>query len=88
MWVLLVFRASCVLCGAGPLCVLVGGGPPASRPHRELCSVRRLEARPGPAVAHRHLSQFEVGSPVVMSCASSQLRASGENVYAGGRSSA
>ena len=45
-------------------------------------------AEPGPAVAHRHLSQFEVGSPVVMSCASSQLRASGENVYAGGRSSA
>ena len=37
-----------------PLCVPVGGGPPASRPRRELRSVRRLEARPGPATAHRH----------------------------------
>ena len=27
----------------------VGGGPPASRPRRELRSARRLEARPGPA---------------------------------------
>ena len=36
--------------------VLVGGGPPASRPRRELCSVRRLEASPGPeaisAISH------------------------------------
>ena len=37
-----------------PLCVPVGGGPPASRPRRELRSARRLEARPGPATAHRH----------------------------------
>ena len=39
---------------ARPRCVPVGGGPPASRPRRELRSVRRLEARPGPATAHRH----------------------------------
>ena len=36
--------------------VLVGGGPPASRPRRELCSVRPLEASPGPeaisAISH------------------------------------
>ena len=42
---------------ARPLCVPVGGGPPASRPHRELRSARRLEARPGPATAHRHRGQ-------------------------------
>ena len=42
--------ASCVV---GPGCA-VGGGPPASRPRRELRSARRLEARPGPAAAHRH----------------------------------
>ena len=34
----------------------MGGGPPASRPRRELCSVRRLEASPGPeaisAISH------------------------------------
>ena len=35
----------------------VGGGPPASRPRRELRSARRLEARPGPATAHGHRSQ-------------------------------
>ena len=39
---------------ARPLCVPVGGGPPASRPCCELRSARRLEARPGPAAAHRH----------------------------------
>ena len=44
-------------CGAGLPGVPVGGGPPASRPRRELCSARRLEARPGPATAHRHRSQ-------------------------------
>ena len=43
-------------CGAGLLCVPVGGGPPASRPRRELRSARRLEARPGPATAHGHRS--------------------------------
>ena len=35
-----------------PLCVPVGGGP-----RRELRSARRLEARPGPATAHRHRSR-------------------------------
>ena len=51
----LVFWAPGVLsCWAGLLCVPVGGGPPASRPRRELRSARRLEARPGPAAAHRH----------------------------------
>ena len=44
-------------CQAGLLVVPVGGGPPASRPRRELRSARRLEARPGPATAHRHRSQ-------------------------------
>ena len=42
---------------ARPLCVPVGGGPPASRPRRELRSARRLEARPGPAAAHGYRSQ-------------------------------
>ena len=42
---------------ARPLCVPVGGGPPASRPRCELRSARRLEARPGPATAHRHRGQ-------------------------------
>ena len=41
---------------AGLLGVPVGGGTPARRPRRELRSVRRLEARPGPAAAHRHRS--------------------------------
>ena len=41
---------------AGLLGVPVGGGPPASRPRRELRSARRLEARPGPAATHRHRS--------------------------------
>ena len=47
----------CVPCWAGLLGVPVGGGPPASRPRRELGSARRLEARPGPATAHGHRSQ-------------------------------
>ena len=42
---------------ARPLCVPVGGGPPASRPRRELRSARRLEARPRPAAAHGYRSQ-------------------------------
>ena len=42
---------------ARPLCVPVGGGPPASRPRCELRSARRLEARPGPATDHRHRGQ-------------------------------
>ena len=46
-----------------PLCVPVGGGPPASRPRRELRSARRLEARPGPATAHGHRSQAPHGPP-------------------------
>ena len=41
---------------AGLLGVPVGGGPPASRPRRELRSARRLEARPGPAATHGHRS--------------------------------
>ena len=41
----------------GLAAVPVGGGPPASRPRRELRSARRLEARPGPATAHGHRSQ-------------------------------
>ena len=36
--------------------VPVDGCPPARRQRRELRSVRRLEARPGPATAHRHRS--------------------------------
>ena len=52
----LVFRAPRVLCWAGLLGVPVGGGPPASRPRRELRSARRLEARPGPAASHGHRS--------------------------------
>ena len=59
----LVFRVPRVLCGAGLLCVPVGGGPPASRPRRELRSARRLEARPGPAAAHGHRSQAPPRSP-------------------------
>ena len=39
---------------ARPLCVPVGGGPPASRPRCELRLARRLVVRPGPATAHRH----------------------------------
>ena len=53
----LVFRVPDVLCRAELLGVPVGGGPPESRPRRELRSARRLEARPGPATAHRHRSQ-------------------------------
>ena len=58
----LVFRApsglTCragLLCGARPLCVPVGGGPPARSPHASLrLGVVDLEARPGPAATHRH----------------------------------
>ena len=46
-----------VCCRAELLGVPLGGGPPASRPRRELRSARRLEARPGPATAHGHRSQ-------------------------------
>ena len=49
----LVFRAPSGV-RAGLRDAPVGGGPPASRPRRELRSARRLEARPGPATAHRH----------------------------------
>ena len=58
-------RARARVCVLGPGCLVcpwaagyladgvpVGGGPPASRPRRELRSARRLEARPGPAAAH------------------------------------
>ena len=47
---------ACVFRRSGLLGVPVGGGPPASRPRRELRSARRLEARPGPATAHGHRS--------------------------------
>ena len=43
---------------ARPLCVPAGGGPPASRPRRELRSARRLVVRPGPAAAHRHVGRY------------------------------
>ena len=51
---------------AGLLGVRVGGGPPASRPRRELRSARRLEARPGPATAHAHRSQAP--RPAIVTC--------------------
>ena len=63
-----VFRAPCraglpcVPCRAGLLDVPVGGGPPASRPRRELRSARRLEARPGPAATHGHRSAAPLSS--------------------------
>ena len=45
------FRGSCVACGARPLCVPVGGGPPARSPHASLrLGVVDLEARPCPPV--------------------------------------
>ena len=52
----LVFRHSvALLCGFRPLRVPVGGGPPARSPHASLrLGVVDLEARPGPAAAHRH----------------------------------
>ena len=47
-----------LVCGARPLCVPVGGGPPARSPHASLrLGVIDLEARPGPATAHRHRGQ-------------------------------
>ena len=56
-----VFRAprgAGLLCGARPLCVPVGGGPPARSPHASLrLGVVDLEARPGPAATHRHRGQ-------------------------------
>ncbi len=52
-----------VCCWAGLLVVPVGGGPPASRPRRELRSARRLEARPGPATrGHRSLALHPSGA--------------------------
>ena len=45
-------------CWAWPLCVPVGGGPPARSPHASLrLGVVDLEARPGPAATHRHRGQ-------------------------------
>ena len=46
---------------ARPLCVPVGGGPPASRPRCELRSARRLEAWPGHDAAQRCCRKFWVG---------------------------
>ena len=66
MWALFVgLLRFYFLCGAagipGAACCVrpgcaVDGGPPASRPRRELRSARRLEARPGPDTAHGHRS--------------------------------
>ena len=56
MWLRWCSGRRVVCCWAGLLGVPVGGGPPASRPRRELRSARRLEARPGPAAAHGHRS--------------------------------
>ena len=50
-------RPGCLVCpwaAARPLAVRAASF--ARRPRRELRSVRRLEARPGPAAAHRHRS--------------------------------
>ena len=63
--------------GAELLGVPVVGGPPASRPRRELRSARRLEARPGPATAHGHRSQAPPRSPPVPSGPSGALHTSG-----------
>ena len=52
----------CLCVWAGLLGVPVGGGPPASRPRHELRSARRLEARPGPAATHGHLSLAPLSS--------------------------
>ena len=55
MWMRLIsgHREVC-LCGLDR-CVPVGGGPPARSPHASLrLGVVDLEARPGPAAAHRH----------------------------------
>ena len=55
--------------GPRPLCVPVGGGPPASRPRRELRSARRLEARPGPAATHGYRSRAPGSRPgLVVDC--------------------
>ena len=65
--------------GVWSLCVPVGGGPPASRPRRELRSARCLEARPGlaftpqascPAPAHiaaETAPNFARNSPTTLS---------------------
>ena len=62
-------RSVVMLCGALPLCVPVGGGPPARSPHASLTArsgrsrgppwpCRHPPApRPGPATAHGHRSQ-------------------------------
>ena len=47
-----------VVCRAGLLEAPAGGGPPARSPHASLrLGVVDLEARPGPATAHRHRGQ-------------------------------
>ena len=59
-----------------------------SKPGRASPPPTSTAARPCLDAAHRRRGKLEVCSPVVMRYASSQLRARGENVYAGGRSSA
>ena len=87
----LVFRA------AGPAAVCAGGRrhrgrslrrPSPAVPARRV--VRRVVSRPGLATMRSNgaAASFRWGRPVVMCRASSRLRAWGENVYAGGRSSA
>ena len=57
-----------LLCGARPLCVPVGGGPPARSPHASFARSGRSRGppwpcrrppapRPGPAAAHGHRGQ-------------------------------
>ena len=71
-------QRSCAACGAGPLCVPVGGGPPARSPHASLrLGVVDLEARPGPAATHRHRGQAlppPTGAAARPSCALWTLR--------------
>ena len=55
----------------------MGGGPPARRPRRELCSARRLEARPGPAAAHVRRSLALPRSPPVPSGPSGAVHTGG-----------
>ena len=68
---------------AGP-----SGAPSPAVPARRV--VRRVVSRPGLATMRPNgaAASFRWGRPVVMCRASSRLRAWGENVYAGGRSSA
>ena len=74
---------------AGLLGVPVGGGPPASRPRRELRSARRLEARPGPVGQVARLSETAIAFARLYPCGTETViafagtgRASTETVIA------